>query len=323
MYWEESGTPDGIPALYLHGGPGGGLGAGGYRTKLDPARFRVLGFDQRGCGRSVPLANDPRHDVDGNTTQRLIADIEALRSHLGVDAWLLNGVSWGSTLALAYAQAHPERVLGIVLMAVTTTSRFEVDWITEGVGWSTRRRGPARPARRGGRIGYQRYDGRLVRRRAADAESRPGGPHRGRSAWAEWEDTHVSIGAGGSGAIRAGTTPRSARCSRRWSPTTGRRTPSWTHRSSTGSLDRASTGDADPRPPRRERSGRHGLAPRPGVARQRAGHRRGRGPRRLVDGRGVGRGEQPARRPDPPPRVRPRRRPAPPLVTELGHDMAR
>ena len=98
--------------LYLHGGPGSGLRDGGYRTKLDPERFRIVALDQRGCGRSTPLANDPRHDLDGNTTQRLIADLEALRAHLGVEAWALNGVSWGSTLALAYAQAHPDGCSG-------------------------------------------------------------------------------------------------------------------------------------------------------------------------------------------------------------------
>ena len=199
VYWEESGNPDGIPALYLHGGPGGGLGEGGYRTKLDPERFRIIGFDQRGCGRSTPLAHDPSHDLDGNTTQRLIADIEVLRSHLGVDVWLLNGVSWGSTLALAYAQAHPERVLGIVLMAVTTTSRAEVDWVTEGVGmiypeaWERL----ARHAEDAG-IGYHRYDERLVTAYARLMRSPdPAVRTAAADAWADWEDTHVSIGAGG------------------------------------------------------------------------------------------------------------------------------
>lgn len=134
IYWEESGRPDGIPALYLHGGPGSGLGPGGYRMKFDPDRFRTVGFDQRGCGRSTPLATGPGYDLTRNTTQHLIADIEALREHRGVDRWLVNGVSWGSTLALAYAQAHPGRVTGLVLTAVTAGSRFEIDWITETVG---------------------------------------------------------------------------------------------------------------------------------------------------------------------------------------------
>ncbi|MFT4218190.1 MAG: alpha/beta fold hydrolase [Micropruina sp.] len=134
IYWEEWGSSAGVPALYLDGGPGGAPGTGGYRHRFDLRRTRVIGFDQRGCGRSRPHASDPATSLDGNTTPHLIADIEALRTARGVDRWIVNGASWGSTLALAYAQAHPERVIGIVLFAVTTTSREEVDWITEGVG---------------------------------------------------------------------------------------------------------------------------------------------------------------------------------------------
>src|SRR5262249_3383231 len=120
--------------LYLHGGPGGTLGSGSYRTKLDPARFRVIALDQRGCGRSRPHVTTAGYDLGQNTPAPLGSDLELVRRDRGVEPWLVNGVAWGSTLALAYAQAHPERVLGVVLMAVTTTSRFEVDWITETVG---------------------------------------------------------------------------------------------------------------------------------------------------------------------------------------------
>lgn len=199
VHWEESGAPDGIPALYLHGGPGGTLGGGAFRTKLDPDRFRVIAFDQRGCGRSTPLVHDAGHDLDANTTPMLVADIEALCEHLGVEAWVLNGVSWGSTLALAYAQAHPERVVGIVLMAVTTTSRAEVDWISEGVGtvfpeawdrlaWYAEQAG----------VGYRRHEGRLVAAYARLLRDPDPAVRRGAaSAWVEWEDTHVAIGAGG------------------------------------------------------------------------------------------------------------------------------
>ena len=134
VYWEEWGSAKGVPALYLHGGPGGTLGAGRYRERCDLGRTRLVGFEQRGCGRSTPHASDPRVSLAGNTTAALVGDIERLRTHLGIEAWIVNGVSWGSTLALAYAQAHPERVLGVVLFAVTTTSRREVNWITEGVG---------------------------------------------------------------------------------------------------------------------------------------------------------------------------------------------
>ncbi|WP_449372875.1 alpha/beta fold hydrolase [Arthrobacter psychrolactophilus] len=109
-------------------------GASGYRKRFELSKSRVIGFEQRGCGRSTPHASDPETSMRSNTTAHLIADIEALRKARGVDSWILNGVSWGSTLALAYAQAHPERVNGIVLFAVTTTCRQEVEWITEGAG---------------------------------------------------------------------------------------------------------------------------------------------------------------------------------------------
>lgn len=199
VYWEQWGNPDGLPALHVHGGPGGGLGTSRYRERFDPDLFCVTGFEQRGCGRSAPLATDPLHDLDRNTTPQLVADMEALRTHLSVDAWLLHGVSWGSTLALAYAQAHPDRVRGVVLMAVTTTSRGEVDWVTERMGavypeaWDRL----AGFAERAG-IGYHRGQDRLVAAyarllRHLDSSLRRAAA----SAWAEWEDTHVSIGAGG------------------------------------------------------------------------------------------------------------------------------
>lgn len=199
IYWEESGNAAGIPALYLHGGPGGTLGTGGYRTKFDPARFRVVGLDQRGCGRSLPHVTAPGYDLSTNTTQHLIADIEALRVQLGIGRWLVNGVSWGSTLALAYAQAHPDRVSGVVLMAVTTTDRFQVDWITETVGaifpeaWDRL----ADHAERAG-IGYRRGVGRLVEaylRLMVDPD--PAVRDAASRAWRDWEDEHISIGTGG------------------------------------------------------------------------------------------------------------------------------
>ena len=133
MYWEACGNPEGISALYLHGGPGSGASAG-QRRLFDPARFRTVLFDQRGAGRSRPLAEEPDENLATNTTQHLIADIELLRVHLEVERWVLLGLSWGTTLALAYAQAHPSRVAGAVLGLVTTTSQREVDWITRDVG---------------------------------------------------------------------------------------------------------------------------------------------------------------------------------------------
>ena len=120
IYWESTGEPSGIPVLYLHGGPGGSLGKGGYRKRHDQTRFRIIGLDQRGCGKSTPTVQEDLVHLSENTTQALIEDIEAVREHLGIQKWIVTGVSWGSTLALAYALKHPGRVLGIALVAVTT-----------------------------------------------------------------------------------------------------------------------------------------------------------------------------------------------------------
>jgi len=128
MYWEQCGVPDGQPVLYLHGGPGDGC-APASRQLFDPAHYRAVLFDQRGCGRSVP-----RGEWRNNTTAHLIADIERLREHLGIERWLLFGGSWGSTLALAYAQAHPQRVTGLVLRGIFLGRQSEIDWFMHGMG---------------------------------------------------------------------------------------------------------------------------------------------------------------------------------------------
>jgi proline iminopeptidase len=133
VHWETSGNPKGKPAVVLHGGPGSGSNPR-MRRYFDPGRYRVVLFDQRGCGASTPHASDPSVDMSHNTTASLIADMERLREHLGIDQWLVYGGSWGSTLALAYAQQHPERVTQIVLFAVTMTRRSEIDWLYRGVG---------------------------------------------------------------------------------------------------------------------------------------------------------------------------------------------
>jgi proline iminopeptidase len=133
VYWECCGNPAGKPALFLHGGPGSGCSAN-QRRFFDPNLYRVVLFDQRGCGRSLPLASEPDADLSTNTTAHLIADIEALRVMHGVDRWTILGLSWGTTLALAYAQANPGRVTALVLGFVTATSRREVQWMTEDVG---------------------------------------------------------------------------------------------------------------------------------------------------------------------------------------------
>ena len=132
LYWEVCGRPDGKPAVVLHGGPGSGCTLDA-RRYFDPNAYRVVLFDQRGCGRSTPQASQPHADLSANTTGHLLADIELLREHLGIEGWMVFGGSWGSTLALGYAQRNTRRVTEMVLAGVTTTSRWEIDWITEGV----------------------------------------------------------------------------------------------------------------------------------------------------------------------------------------------
>lgn len=156
IYWESCGNPDGKPALVLHGGPGSGCSPSA-RRYFDPEIYRIVLLDQRNCGRSTPHASTPQVDLSTNTTAHLIADIEQLRSLLGIERWLVLGGSWGSTLALAYAQQHPCRVTEMVLYSIATTTAWEIDWITNGVGvffpepWSRFRDGVA-PADRDGSL---------------------------------------------------------------------------------------------------------------------------------------------------------------------------
>ena len=129
IYWEECGNPDGIPVLFLHGGPGAGLSPQ-HRRFFDPQRYRVILFDQRGAGKSTPLG-----EWRNNTTQLLIDDIEMLRARFGIAQWLVFGGSWGSTLALAYGQAHPQACLGFVLRGIFLCTQAEIDWFIDGVRW--------------------------------------------------------------------------------------------------------------------------------------------------------------------------------------------
>jgi proline iminopeptidase len=122
LYFEESGKRAGTPVVFLHGGPGGGTDPK-MRRFFDPRRYRIVLFDQRGCGKSTPHAS-----LVANTTWDLVADIERLRIHLGIDRWLVFGGSWGSTLALAYAETHPARVTGLVLRGIFTLRRWELEW---------------------------------------------------------------------------------------------------------------------------------------------------------------------------------------------------
>ncbi|MEV6073103.1 prolyl aminopeptidase [Nocardia sp. NPDC052001] len=130
VYWEVSGNPDGKPVVFLHGGPGGGT-APYHRQFFDPAAYRIVLFDQRGCGQSTPHIADGA-SLEANTTWHLVADIEALRTHLGIERWQVFGGSWGSTLALAYAQSHPERVTELILRGIFLLRRKEIDWYYNG-----------------------------------------------------------------------------------------------------------------------------------------------------------------------------------------------
>ena len=131
VFWEVCGNPRGKPAVVLHGGPGSGC-TPWFRTLFDPSAYRVVLFDQRNCGRSAPHASDADTDLARNTTANLIADTELLRRHLDLDRWLVLGGSWGSTLALAYAETHPDRVTEMVLFGITTGRRREFDWWFRG-----------------------------------------------------------------------------------------------------------------------------------------------------------------------------------------------
>ena len=188
VYWEAVGNPAGKPALVVHGGPGSGCSPG-MRRAFDPERYRAILFDQRGCGRSTPHASDPTSDLTHNTTHHLVADMERLREHLGVEKWLLHGGSWGSTLILAYARRYPERVSEIVIAAVTMSRRRELDWLYRGVSrffpeaWARFRDGVPAADRDDLVAAYARLmnnpDPQVRERAATD--------------WAAWEDTVLSL----------------------------------------------------------------------------------------------------------------------------------
>ena len=126
LYLEESGNPDGVPVLVVHGGPGGGC-EDYHRRFFDAERFRIILMDQRGAGRSTPLA-----ELEGNSTNKLVEDMETIRQFLGIDRWLLFGGSWGSTLSLVYAQAHPQQVMGLVLRGIFLCRPRDIQWFYQG-----------------------------------------------------------------------------------------------------------------------------------------------------------------------------------------------
>jgi len=189
VHWEACGRPDGKPALVLHGGPGSGC-TPWWRRLFDPATYRIVLLDQRGCGRSRPDAGLPTTSLAAITTEHLIGDLERLREHLRIERWLVLGGSWGSTLALAYAQRHPCRVTELVLFSVATTTPREVAWVTRDCG----RFFPAQWRRFRDGVPPAERDGDLV-----DAYGRlledPDPVVRARAArdWCAWEDAHVRI----------------------------------------------------------------------------------------------------------------------------------
>jgi proline iminopeptidase len=189
IYWECCGAAEGKPAVVLHGGPGSGA-TPTFRRFFDPSAYRVVLFDQRGSGRSTPHAGAATADLSTNTTHHLIADIEKLRDHLGVERWLVFGGSWGSTLALAYAERFPERVSELVLFSIVTTTTREVQWITRDAGrffpaeWSRFRAGVPAEARDGNLA-----DAYSVLLHSTSAEVR----ERAARDWCRWEDVHVRI----------------------------------------------------------------------------------------------------------------------------------
>lgn len=187
MYFELSGNSKGMPAIFLHGGPGGG-GIKGFRKMFDPEKYLIIYFDQRGCGKSTPSISE-KPDLENNNTQILISDIEQLRTHLAIDQWIVSGGSWGTTLALAYAQAYPEKVMGILVSSITTTSKEEVKWITEDIGnlfpkqWDEFANA------------VSSFNGERLIDRYYSAITHESSDIRKKAAldWCKWEDIHVSL----------------------------------------------------------------------------------------------------------------------------------
>jgi proline iminopeptidase len=192
IYVERVGRPGDIPLVYCHGGPGSGASVN-QRRLFDLGIFDAVLFDQRGSGRSRPLASEPGADLSTNTTAHLVADMELIRERLGFERWLVVGISWGSTLALAYAEVHRERVSGVICALVTTTTREDVDWITRAVG----------------NIYPEAYDRftsfvpeRLSHLATVDAYNEllfdpdPNVVAAAASEWCEWEEAHVALAPG-------------------------------------------------------------------------------------------------------------------------------
>jgi proline iminopeptidase len=189
VYWEACGNPAGKPVVMVHGGPGQGCSAN-MRRMFDPRLYRAILFDQRGCGRSIPHASKPGTDMQHNTTEHLISDMEHLREHLGIDRWLVTGGSWGTTLALLYAERYPHRVSEIMLSAISTSQRSEIDWLYRGVGqffpekWQTFRNAVPEEDRKGDLVA-------AYARLMEDPDPRVRNP--AAVAWRTWEDVVLSL----------------------------------------------------------------------------------------------------------------------------------
>ncbi|MDX6562772.1 MAG: proline iminopeptidase [Gaiellales bacterium] len=192
VYWETCGNPAGKPAVVLHGGPGSGC-TPGMRRLFDPAIYRIVLLDQRGAGRSTPRVSDDI-DLGTNTTDHLIADLELLRAHLGIERWLASGASWGATLALAYAERHPQRVSELVLASVALTRPADIHWLYHETG----RFFPEQWARFRDGVPEGERDGDLVAAyyRLLNVDPDPAVRHRAARRWCDWEDAVQSLEAG-------------------------------------------------------------------------------------------------------------------------------
>ena len=190
VYWETCGNPDGKPAVMVHGGPGQGC-VPNMRRMFDPSRYRAVLFDQRGCGRSRPHASDPGTSLAGSTTGHLVADMERLREHLGIDRWLVTGGSWGTTLGLVYAERYPHRVSEIVLSAISTTRSSEIGWLYRGAGRFFPEEWERFSAVAAGAAGF---DGDVVAAYARLMEDPdPAVRNRAAAGWYRWEEAVLSL----------------------------------------------------------------------------------------------------------------------------------
>jgi proline iminopeptidase len=192
IWWEEHGNPKGKPVVILHGGPGAAPWTGAVRW-FDPGRYRVVNFHQRMAGKSTPSASDPMQPLTANTTHHLVGDIERLRTMLGIDRWLVCGASWGVTLALAYAERHPERVSEMLLVSLTLTRPDDVRWLYHEAGrffpeeWRRFRDGAAAANGAGGDDLVAAYHHLLHEHPDADVRRRAA------QDWCDWEDAVVSL----------------------------------------------------------------------------------------------------------------------------------